>query len=530
MSSLKIREAILTAKDYFPDDKETQQNSLITTVGLACSDMFRQGIPLEQVKEAIQGELSGVKVDGETTLLLEEAVNESWKSFLRNTPTSKKISSIKASDLMKMTIPAPEWAVQNMIPAGLSVLASAPKVGKSFLCLQMALSVATGQPFLEHRTEKGSVLYLSLEDTAYSLQKRLSYFLDDHRNIPSNLYLATEFPQLDTQGLLLLDQWLASHNDTRLVIIDTWGKTKPAGSKIRNAYESDVALVAPIKKLADRYKTSILLVHHLAKGGSREADWLESLSGSMGLSATVDGILSLNRDRGAVQGILKRTGRNFEEDNDIGLQWESPGWLYSGDAQEIMLHETRRAVVEAIKELGEPSSAKSISEITGRNYSTIRGLLRKMYNDRLLTITRKGHYYLPVEADITDIINKANTTNMTNTTDMTNTVCPVCFNDEEANTHKVSNSKGLEDSVCGVCPVCPSVPNPTLSQGETDTIEGGDGKIQSFSEPSQEWLKTAPHEVKTKYDEVFNRLKVFLTEENAERTALQRAWELGCGV
>jgi len=71
--------------------------------------------------------------------------------------------------------------------------------------------------------------------------------------------------------LLLLDQWLATHSDARLAIIDTWGKTKPNGNRQKNAYEADVELVSPIKKLADRYSTSILLVHHLKKAAGKRA-------------------------------------------------------------------------------------------------------------------------------------------------------------------------------------------------------------------------------------------------------------------
>ena len=37
-----------------------------------------------------------------------------------------------------------------------------------------------------------------------------------------------------------------------------------------NAYEADVEVVSPIKKLGDRYSVSILLVHHLKRGRERE--------------------------------------------------------------------------------------------------------------------------------------------------------------------------------------------------------------------------------------------------------------------
>jgi hypothetical protein len=39
------------------------------------------------------------------------------------------------------------------------------------------------------------------------------------------------------------------------------------------------------------------------------------------------------------------------------------------------------------------------------------------------------------------------------------------------------------------------------------------------------WLESSEPAVKEKYDEVFNRLKVFLTEKNARKKAFERAWE-----
>nr|WP_024822246.1 AAA family ATPase [Aminobacterium mobile] len=540
---------------------ETNPSSIQESVQKKCKELFDEGFGLELARETIRAELVNLQLDGETTFLIEETINKSWVEFLREKPADKIISAISASDLMKMVIPAPEWAVQNMIPAGLSVLASPPKVGKSFFCLQLALAVATGQPFLDHRTEKGSVLYISLEDSPYSLQKRLSYFLEDHRKIPNNLFLTNELPQLDAQGLLLLDQWLATHNDARLVIIDTWGKTKPNGNRQKNAYESDVELVSPIKKLADRYSTSILLVHHLKKGGGKESDWLESLSGSMGLAATVDGLLSLYRDRGAQQGILKRTGRNLEEDDDIGLEWTAPGWRFAGDAREVLLSESRKEIVAAIKEIGEPATPTMISEMSGKKIGTIKPLLRRMLKDGILNCSSQGRYFLPLTSDSYGCVEE------TQPMQPNNPVAPVAFGSRECNPINPSDSKGLQGTVARVAPVAPVVPSvgnlleifpdgfksrkctsldkflSTIQEKKgDDRMENSQPKKlepwkpeQKLSQPSipkspptdwRAWLESSEPAVKEKYDEVFNRLKVFLTEENARQKAFERSWDL----
>ncbi|NCC58758.1 MAG: AAA family ATPase, partial [Synergistales bacterium] len=314
-----------------------------------------------------------------------------------------RLKKFNAVDLYRANLRSPSWAIDQLIPEGLSVVASPPKVGKSYFVLQAAIAVARGVPFLGQRTTKGPVLLLSLEDTEIRLRKRLVQVIPDLRDIPENLDMMTEFPRLDEDGLSILDDEI-KRNGYRLVIIDTWGKTKPVGQTKRgeNVYETDVRLVSEVKKIADRYETSIILVHHLKKGGSREPDWLESLSGSMGLSATVDGLLAIERDRKAVLGILKRTGRDLEDDEDIGLKWLQPGWEFNGDAREMMQSAARKEILSSIARAKEPVTPKYVVLDTGGKDSTIRVHLMNMKNAGLVAVTSDGKYYIPQKEEPSD--------------------------------------------------------------------------------------------------------------------------------
>jgi len=53
---------------------------------------------------------------------------------------------LTAAELMKLEFPPPQWLVEGLLPEGLTVLSGAPKVGKSWLSLQIALSVTTASP------------------------------------------------------------------------------------------------------------------------------------------------------------------------------------------------------------------------------------------------------------------------------------------------------------------------------------------------------------------------------------------------
>src|SRR5207253_2368842 len=98
-----------------------------------------------------------------------------------------------AAELMRMKLPPPRWAVPELIPEGLTILAGRPKTGKSWLALHIAIAVATGGAVLTSSpVESGPVLYLAMEDTRRRLQKRLSKLLQGPP--PEQLHIRTRWP------------------------------------------------------------------------------------------------------------------------------------------------------------------------------------------------------------------------------------------------------------------------------------------------------------------------------------------------
>ena len=67
-----------------------------------------------------------------------------------------KIMSTQYSDI--------SWLVQDIFPMGLVILAGKPKAGKSCLCVDLAICVASGDKFLGRDTYPSEVFYLSLEE------------------------------------------------------------------------------------------------------------------------------------------------------------------------------------------------------------------------------------------------------------------------------------------------------------------------------------------------------------------------------
>lgn len=107
------------------------------------------------------------------------------------------------------------FIVDGLIPAGLSILASPPKYGKSWLVLDLCLSVAAGKRFLGCSTNRSGCLYLALEDSERRLKTRMDKLLYS-RPAPEGFYFATEAHTLDDGLLDELEAFLAAHGDVRL--------------------------------------------------------------------------------------------------------------------------------------------------------------------------------------------------------------------------------------------------------------------------------------------------------------------------
>ena len=83
---------------------------------------------------------------------------------------SKTLSVIDAHELMERYLPPPKFCVDTLLPHGLSILGGAPKVGKSWLVLDLCVHVAKGEPIWNLPTQQSAVLYLCLEDSEKRVQ------------------------------------------------------------------------------------------------------------------------------------------------------------------------------------------------------------------------------------------------------------------------------------------------------------------------------------------------------------------------
>ncbi len=113
-----------------------------------------------------------------------------------------------AADLQGRVFPPIKWIVPDILPEGLTLLAGKPKLGKSWLSLDIAVAVASGGSVLGRECEPGPVLCLALEDNQRRLQRRLQ-LVAGSTPWPRDLEFHTEWPRGDA-GLERMRDWVAA--------------------------------------------------------------------------------------------------------------------------------------------------------------------------------------------------------------------------------------------------------------------------------------------------------------------------------
>ena len=161
----------------------------------------------------------------------------------------KKVQSTDANDLLIADLPPILFLVEGMVSQGLGGLSAKSKLGKSWLALQLAVALVSGNKFLGFTTKACGVLYIDLENAPSLTQDRLRKILDG-RDIPSNrLYFwhdANPMGEGFEDDLII---FLNEHPNVKLVIIDVFQKVKKGKKQTQTDYEADYEILTALKQM-----------------------------------------------------------------------------------------------------------------------------------------------------------------------------------------------------------------------------------------------------------------------------------------
>jgi hypothetical protein len=312
------------------------------------------------------------------------------------------VKVVSARDLMRKKFKLREYVIEGNAPVGVGLVAGKPKIGKSWLILNESIAVAMGDLALgAMRTRQGRVLYMALEDSEQRLQDRLRDALA-REIVPDNFDIATECPRIGEGFEAWLREYLDNHPDTVYVGIDTLKKIRPRERVNKSVYDLDYEALEPLLPIAAKYNITIQAVHHLNKLVDPD-DPLDAISGSMGLTGGVDSIRILNRERGTAAAFMYVTGRDIEEQKyALVFDEYKVSWQLRGDAEDVLLSDARRAILDALRTEGQPLSAAAVAQKIGKERTEVSKLIGKKFRAGLVEEVSPHKYVVTTHSSHSD--------------------------------------------------------------------------------------------------------------------------------
>ncbi|WP_206742318.1 AAA family ATPase [Sinorhizobium fredii] len=289
------------------------------------------------------------------------------------------------------TFPPLRQVAGDIILEGLTILAARPKVGKTWLMLQIAIAVSEGGYCLgDIQCESGDVLYLALEDNKRRLQRRLTKMLGVHGREWPHFKVAHKWPRADQGGLDQLRKWIDSADNPRLIVIDVFARFRKPASPAKQSYDTDYASISELQTLAAETGIAIVIVHHLRKSEADD-DPLDTVSGTLGLTAAADAILVIKRT-GQGTTLYGRSRDADEIDKAVQFHPGTALWTVIGERDQVQRSEERCAILKVLADAREPMSPKDIAAALRRKDGSIRFLLSKMVKDGEIIKLKRGVY------------------------------------------------------------------------------------------------------------------------------------------
>ena len=227
-----------------------------------------------------------------------------------------ELDAVNANELMDMEFQPTGWLIEKLLGKGVYLLAGASKIGKSWLVLWLADRVSKGEKVWDFKTAQCDVLYVSLEDTAQRIQRRLSEVTGGEAD---RVWIATEAELLGSGFEQQLGNFLTAHPGVGFVIIDTLQRIRQMKTE-KYSYSGDYEVMTALKAIADRFNITILVVHHTRKEESEDA--FNMISGTNGLMGCADGAMVLQKpSRIGKTATLDVTGREVA-DLQLSLEFD----------------------------------------------------------------------------------------------------------------------------------------------------------------------------------------------------------------
>jgi len=281
------------------------------------------------------------------------------------------------------------WLVDELWSReGVGVIGGAPKCCKTWLGLDLAVSVAGGTPCLGRFavSEPGPVLFYGAEDPPAQLRDRIRSIAcargQDIASLDLGLIL-THTLRLDTErDRERLTVTIEQHRP-RLLILDPLVRLHRIDE---NSAGEMSALLGELRTLQRRYALAIVLVHHLRKNGGHDG---QALRGSGDLHAWGDSNLFVRRRDGRVQLTIEHRAAPAPPPTLLELAVEpAPHLRIAPCDEDAATIETtphlEQRILDALRQAGRPMQREALREtLRARNATLGEALVQLQTNGHI---------------------------------------------------------------------------------------------------------------------------------------------------
>lgn len=304
---------------------------------------------------------------------------------------------VQRASLLAATGPQTQWLIEDLwADQAVGILGGEPKCCKSFLALDIAVSVASGQPCLRQYPvpRSGNVLLFPAEDSLPVVRQRLEGIAGaaqvPFETLPVEVITAPSL-RLDTPADRQRLSHTVQHFRPRLLILDPL-------IRLHRVDENDAtqiaALLSFLRQLQRQFQLAVLLVHHARKDshGSRPG---QALRGSSELHGWGDSNLYLRR-KGS-QLTLSTEHRAAPSQDHIPLHLTQSGAALSLTVAAALTSSdpTHESVAQRVQRLlldqKQPISVQRLRQLAGLRTATVCAALAQLSEQGLVCHDSRGY-------------------------------------------------------------------------------------------------------------------------------------------
>jgi len=238
-----------------------------------------EGYSLEQTIDELRTMIDGARRKSFDQAKSKATVLNIDQSSTSTEPLLKRLSDIKLQPL--------EFLVEGLIPANsLTAIFGSPGSGKSFIGIDIAMSVSTNSEFHGKTVKSGKTIYIAGEGYNGLVQRGYAWLVANSVEIEdADVFISrtsVDLPEADARDILFneINKVLEPGDKLGLLVVDTVSRN--FGPLDENQTADMRRFVAAVDEIKDKFGCTVLLIHHSGHYDKSRA------RGSIALKAALD--------------------------------------------------------------------------------------------------------------------------------------------------------------------------------------------------------------------------------------------------